>query len=546
MKKINISNNSFLSLSSDEVNRIEEFRKSKQTALLAILFSDVVNSTYATEKLGEEAYSKLRHIHDELFIRIMTRENLGIIVKEIGDSFLCVFSEPSTAVLCAIKFQRAIHSNKEHLTVDDYTLTVKIGIHLGQVVVENTLALDIFGSHVNRAARIEALANGGQILTSQSIWENAFGWLKDSDEKNIEWLYYGKTKLKGIDKRVDIYGFYPKEIGKSASPNVFKKQKQKRRIFILSALLLLLVLSFFSVKRINAIKHETLTSGLNETGKSYYIQFDFSNISKSGLISDNLKSIIIDTISLKENLTAQVIALLYPDSVITESDLIELYAKKGGFFTRRDLYDHGYWDSLHLSNRVFIKFKVDSIQRIDSVCLEIYSNILSQTGAISSLSDEVLSVKNIVTDFRNMLQEDLMNSKLAAATGTVLNYKDSILFFQVGDGAKLRTGMSLKITRNYPGKKGLDLWLSDIQEEIDFYKSKPQDSEKLKNAINKYSEVKMIPTFINIKRAVFGAKITGTGRVIELYDSTAKASFINKGGVPWDVPRKGDMISLSY
>ena len=54
MEKINISENSLLSLSSAEDNKIEEFRKSKQTAVLAILFSDVVNSTYATEKLGEE------------------------------------------------------------------------------------------------------------------------------------------------------------------------------------------------------------------------------------------------------------------------------------------------------------------------------------------------------------------------------------------------------------------------------------------------------------------------------------------------------------
>lgn len=78
------------SLSSDEVKKIEEFRKSKQTAILSILFSDIVNSTYATEKLGEQAYSKLRHIHDELFRKIMCRDNAGIIIKEIGDSFLCV------------------------------------------------------------------------------------------------------------------------------------------------------------------------------------------------------------------------------------------------------------------------------------------------------------------------------------------------------------------------------------------------------------------------------------------------------------------------
>src|SRR4051812_32074122 len=121
------------SLSTDEINKIEEFRRAKQTAVLAILFTDIVNSTHATETLGEQTYCKLRHIHDELFTRIMSKDSSGRIIKEIGDSFLCVFAEPSTAVLRAIEFQRAIHSNRENLTVRDYTLKVKIGIHVGQV-----------------------------------------------------------------------------------------------------------------------------------------------------------------------------------------------------------------------------------------------------------------------------------------------------------------------------------------------------------------------------------------------------------------------------
>jgi hypothetical protein len=36
-------------LNSEEINKIDEFRKAKQTAILAILFSDIENSTYANE-----------------------------------------------------------------------------------------------------------------------------------------------------------------------------------------------------------------------------------------------------------------------------------------------------------------------------------------------------------------------------------------------------------------------------------------------------------------------------------------------------------------
>jgi len=47
------NNNSMRPLEPDEIQRIEEFRKSKNTAILSSLFSDIVNSTLATESLGD-------------------------------------------------------------------------------------------------------------------------------------------------------------------------------------------------------------------------------------------------------------------------------------------------------------------------------------------------------------------------------------------------------------------------------------------------------------------------------------------------------------
>jgi class 3 adenylate cyclase len=192
--------NTIPALSSEEITQIDEFRRAKQTAVLTILFSDIEGSTQATEILGEQTFAKLRHIHDDLFVKTMTNENGGRIIKEIGDSFLCIFSEPSTAVLRAIEFQNAIEQNKENLTVGNYTLKVKVGIHLGQVAVENNLTPDIFGRHVNRAARILALAQGGHVLTSQSVWDNASGWLKSANENNIAWQHYGKAILKDYSR----------------------------------------------------------------------------------------------------------------------------------------------------------------------------------------------------------------------------------------------------------------------------------------------------------------------------------------------------------
>ena len=47
----------------EEIQRVEQFRKAKRTAVLAIMFTDIVGFTEMTEEHGETASAKLRHIH---------------------------------------------------------------------------------------------------------------------------------------------------------------------------------------------------------------------------------------------------------------------------------------------------------------------------------------------------------------------------------------------------------------------------------------------------------------------------------------------------
>lgn len=157
-------------LGRDEIAQVDSFRKAKNTAVLAILFSDIEHSTSAAEQLGEQAFTTMRRLHDKLFVETMTRDNSGRIIKEIGDSFLCVFSEPSTAVERAVEFQQAISEHRDALSNEGYSLKVRVGIHFGQVAIENDIAIDIFGQHVNRAARIQSIAEGGKCLP-----QNPFG-----------------------------------------------------------------------------------------------------------------------------------------------------------------------------------------------------------------------------------------------------------------------------------------------------------------------------------------------------------------------------------
>ncbi|MBK7103118.1 MAG: adenylate/guanylate cyclase domain-containing protein [Flavobacteriales bacterium] len=183
----------------------------------------------------------MRHVHDELFKRTITRDGAGTIIKQIGDSFLCVFSEPTAAVQRAVEFQRAVRANKENLTAEGYTLTVRIGIHLGQVAVEDALRPDVFGRHVNMAARIEALATGGQVLTSRSVWENASGWVAGEEGPGIGYIAYGKARLKGFDDPVEVFGFHAKETGALPAPAAIRKRRVQATLLASLAAIVVLV-----------------------------------------------------------------------------------------------------------------------------------------------------------------------------------------------------------------------------------------------------------------------------------------------------------------
>jgi len=226
----------------EDISRIEQFRQSKKTAVLTVIFTDIVGYTNFTEEAGESVSTKLRHIHDELFTSIITKDGAGEIVKQIGDSFLAIFAEPSTAVSRALDFQKSISENKAILTHEGYTLKVRIGIHMGQVSLEDAIQPDIFGGQVNKSSRIESIAQGGQILTSKEVRDNAIGWLK---EKNVGSKSYGDIPLKGVKESTAIFEIYDLSNKPIGPPKSVKKKRLIKRSLLSSVLLLVLLCVFW-------------------------------------------------------------------------------------------------------------------------------------------------------------------------------------------------------------------------------------------------------------------------------------------------------------
>ncbi len=112
---------------------VEEFRKKHRTALLALLFTDIVGSTKIKQQLGDNQGVALIKQHHDL-VRILLREfPEGEEIDVAGDSFFLVFTKPSDAVKFSLQLQsklRAFVREIPHPVLD------RIGIHLGEVVVE--------------------------------------------------------------------------------------------------------------------------------------------------------------------------------------------------------------------------------------------------------------------------------------------------------------------------------------------------------------------------------------------------------------------------
>lgn len=137
---------------------------------VALFFSDLKGSTALYERIGDGSAYHLVRDHFA-FLGSVIREHRGAIVKTIGDAVMAAFAEPADAVRAARAIQRAVSAfNAEH---GGEAIAIKIGVHAGPCI-EVTLndRLDYFGSMVNLAARVQGLAEGGEIVLTRSLAED--------------------------------------------------------------------------------------------------------------------------------------------------------------------------------------------------------------------------------------------------------------------------------------------------------------------------------------------------------------------------------------
>ena len=166
----------------------DEWRPKVDAGTITILFSDIESSTQRVSVIGDQAWFELLELHNHAFRDELAKFD-GREIKSQGDGFMLTFA----SVRLAISFAKAVQQRlAAHEAEDpDRAVRVRIGLHTGEVITDSSG--DLFGRHVNKAARIANLAGGGQILVSGTVREIATG------NHDIEFGTAVEVELKGLE-----------------------------------------------------------------------------------------------------------------------------------------------------------------------------------------------------------------------------------------------------------------------------------------------------------------------------------------------------------
>ena len=130
---------------------------------VTLMFSDMVNFTAMTERLGDRKAHDVVGAHNSI-VREQCAAHGGSEIELLGDGFLLAFPSPQQGLRCAIEIQRGfVTYNRKHT---EEPIHVRIGLHTGEAIKD---ADKFFGLSVILAARIGAQAKGEEILVSQAV-----------------------------------------------------------------------------------------------------------------------------------------------------------------------------------------------------------------------------------------------------------------------------------------------------------------------------------------------------------------------------------------
>lgn len=188
-------------ITEDACNKADTYRKLSRTCMLTITFSDVVGYTALCENRAEPAVRESLRNLEAIAEFVIEEEGGGRILKWIGDAVLSAFADPVSAVNATVGLHRRVSRERLFGT----TVQLRSGIHTGLVAIERKgFEVDVFGRHVNRAARVQTAAEPDEILVTDVVEDNVGSWMREN-KLNLSFCQSRQLRLKGIERPVTVH-----------------------------------------------------------------------------------------------------------------------------------------------------------------------------------------------------------------------------------------------------------------------------------------------------------------------------------------------------
>ncbi len=148
---------------------------SAERRLVAVLFTDLVESTPTASTIGDAAWRSTLDRY-EASVHATVQRHHGSVVKRTGDGALATFPSGSEAIAAAVELRN---------TTRDLGLEGRTGVHVGEVEVRGD---DIGGIAVHLAARVMGEAGPGEIILTSTVADSSTGGAFSFTDRGVHTL----------------------------------------------------------------------------------------------------------------------------------------------------------------------------------------------------------------------------------------------------------------------------------------------------------------------------------------------------------------------